>query len=201
MASPGEHQYVVPSTTDGLGWDGDFAAAVAGAGAVAEPASPPGAACSSLGHYGRSPLPPGAVAGTLRRRDATLSASSTATSAAGVLHYLRRTRRCTGWCSGLTPPTTRTQGCHAQGCQAHGESLARTGLPGPAGWWPYLGSGPGLRAGIALDSLSRHPRSAEGVPGGPLRHYVATVCARRNACRGDRVWDRGSHRPVVVLVI
>ena len=94
MTSFGEHRYVVPSTADGFGWDGDFAAAVAGAGAVAEPASPPGAACSSLGHYGRSPLRPGAVAGTLRRRGATLSTSSTVTSAAGMLLYLRRTRHC-----------------------------------------------------------------------------------------------------------
>ena len=130
MTSFGEHRYVVPSTADRLGWNGDFAAAVAGAGAVAEPASPPGAACSSPGHYGRSPLPPGPVAGTLRRRGATLPTSSTATSAAGVLLYQRRSRRCTGWCDGLTQPTDAHRAAmhrvakrtvsrsHAQGCRA-----------------------------------------------------------------------------------
>ena len=125
------------------------------------------------------------------RPAATRSTSSAATSAAGVLFSLRCIRRCTGWCGGLTPPTTRAQGCHAQGCHAHSEPLARTGLPGPAGCWPYPGSGLGFRASIALGSISRRPRSAEGVPGGLLRHYVGTV-ARRNACRGGRVWDRGT---------
>ena len=55
------------------------------------------------------------------------------------------------WCGGLTLPTTRARGYHAQGCHAHSESLARTGLPGPAGRWPFPGSGLGFRAGIALD--------------------------------------------------
>ena len=100
------------------------------------------------------------------RRAATRTTSPTATSAAGALLSLRCIRRCIGCCGGLTLPTTRARGYHAQGCHAHSESLARTGLTGSAGSWPSPGPGLGFRAGVALGSVSRRPHSAEKVPGG-----------------------------------
>ena len=132
LNSFGELRCVVPSTADGLGWDGDFAAAAARHGAVADLALPPGplAAHSVAADARRCLLAP--TPGRCRRA-ATRTTSPMVTSAAGALLSLRCIRRCTGWCGGLTLPTTRAQGYHAQGCHAHSGSLARTRLPGPAG--------------------------------------------------------------------
>ena len=72
------------------------------------PVPSPGATYSRSTTTDASPLPPCAVAGTPRRRGTTLSISSSATSAAGVLLCLRRLGHCIGWCDDPTSFLLRT---------------------------------------------------------------------------------------------
>ena len=166
------------------------------------PALSPGAAYSLLGHYGRlaaaswrrhrDAAPPGChfayfIFGHKRRWCPTLSTASR------PLHWMvRRTD---------VVSTTRTQRRQAQGCQAHSESLAHTGMPRPAGRWPYLSSGVGCRVGIALDRLTRRPRSAEEVPGGGSSSLRGDGLLPAKCLSWRLILGLGDgHRPAVALV-
>ena len=85
--------------------------------------------------------------------------------------------RCTGWCGGrrrcqirlteLLPPG-------ALGAQTN-EPRARTGLPGPTGWWPRLGSGDGPGAWLdrnAVREMYREKAGAGGPPALPGSHHL-----------------------------